>query len=72
MPFHAHTVSGYWSDVGNLREYIRGNADALAGRVEVEIPGTEIRPGVWVEDDSRISRPRCIWNRRWSSGASAR
>jgi NDP-sugar pyrophosphorylase family protein len=50
VPFHAHTARGYWSDVGNLREYIRGNADALAGRVEVEVPGTEIRPGVWVED----------------------
>ncbi len=50
VTFHAHTARGYWSDVGNLREYIRGNADALAGRVEVEIPGTEIRPGVWVED----------------------
>lgn len=50
VPFHTHTARGYWSDVGNLREYIRGNADALAGRVEVEVPGTEIRPGVWVED----------------------
>ena len=50
VPFQAHTARGYWSDVGNLREYIRGNADALAGRVEVEMPGTEIRPGVWVED----------------------
>jgi NDP-sugar pyrophosphorylase family protein len=54
IPFHAHEVNGYWSDVGNLREYIRGNADAMAGRVAVEIPGVEIRPGVWVEDDSRI------------------
>ncbi len=54
VPFHAHEVNGYWSDVGNLREYVRGNADAMAGRVAVEIPGVEIRPGVWVEDDSRI------------------
>jgi mannose-1-phosphate guanylyltransferase len=52
--FHAHTVGAYWSDVGNLREYIRGNADALAGRVNVEIPGTEVRPGVWVDDGSPV------------------
>jgi NDP-sugar pyrophosphorylase family protein len=55
VPFHAHTISSYWSDVGNLHEYIRGNGDALAGRVEVEIPGTEIRPGLWVEDGSEIA-----------------
>jgi mannose-1-phosphate guanylyltransferase len=55
VPFHAHAVSGYWSDVGNLREYIRGNADAMARRVEVEVPGTEIRPGVWVDDGTRMA-----------------
>ena len=58
VPFHAHPVNGYWSDVGNLREYVRGNADALAGRVTVAIPGTEVRPGVWVED--RPSLPRSL------------
>lgn len=55
VPFHAHTISSYWSDVGNLHEYIRGNGDALARRVGVEIPGTEIRPGLWVEDGSEIA-----------------
>lgn len=50
VPFHAETVTGYWSDVGNLSEYVRGNADALAGRVEVEIPGVEVRPGVWMDE----------------------
>jgi mannose-1-phosphate guanylyltransferase len=55
VPFHAHTVAGYWSDVGNLKEYARGNADALAGLVEVDIPGVEVRPGVWVDGESRLS-----------------
>ncbi len=41
--------------MGNLREFIRGNADAMARRVEVEIPGTEIRPGVWVDDGTRLA-----------------
>jgi len=54
-PFYAQTVGGYWSDVGNLHEYIRGNGDALAGRVDVEIPGKEIRPGLWVEDGAEIA-----------------
>lgn len=55
IAFHAQTVSGYWSDVGNLREYIRGNQDALAGRVDIEIPGKEVRPGVWVDDGAEIA-----------------
>ena len=54
VAFHAHTVEAYWSDVGNLHEYIQGNGDALAGRVRVDIPGTEIRPGVWVDDEAHF------------------
>jgi mannose-1-phosphate guanylyltransferase len=55
VPFHAHTIGAYWSDVGNLNEYMRGNGDALARRVDVEIPGVEIRPGVWVDDEAQIA-----------------
>jgi NDP-sugar pyrophosphorylase family protein len=73
VPFHALTMAGYWSDVGNLGEYIRGNADALAGRVEVEIPGTEIRPGVWVEEEVRVApsariEPRVVIGRSCEIG----
>jgi mannose-1-phosphate guanylyltransferase len=49
VPFHARTIDEYWSDVGNLGEYMRGNVDALARRVDVEIPGDEVRPGLWVD-----------------------
>lgn len=55
VPFHIYEVSSYWSDVGNLKEYVRGNSDALGRRVQVEMPGEEIRPGVWVEDGAEIS-----------------
>jgi NDP-sugar pyrophosphorylase family protein len=54
IPFHIQSVAGYWSDVGNLGEYVRGNADALEGLVELEIPGKEIRPEVWVEADATV------------------
>jgi mannose-1-phosphate guanylyltransferase len=56
IPFHAHSVGGYWSDVGNLVEYVRGNADALEGLVEIEIPGEQIRPGVWLETGAIIAK----------------
>lgn len=50
IPFHGASIEDYWSDVGNLHEYVKGNRDALTGRVQVAVPGTEIRPGVWIED----------------------
>jgi NDP-sugar pyrophosphorylase family protein len=55
VAFHAHTISDYWSDVGNLQEYVRGNADALGRKVDVEIPGAEVRPGFWVDSESEVS-----------------
>jgi len=54
IPFHAWEGKGYWSDVGNLGEYIRGNRDALTGKVDVEIPGREVRPGVWIDERSTV------------------
>jgi NDP-sugar pyrophosphorylase family protein len=55
IPFHAEPIDAYWSDVGSLTEYFRGNADALLGRVEVEKPGTEIRPGIWIGASADIA-----------------
>jgi len=55
VAFHSHTFGGYWSDVGNLAEYFRGNADALTGKVAVELPGEEVRPGVWVDEAAYVA-----------------
>lgn len=55
IPFHAHSFGGYWSDVGNLSEFFRGNADALTGRVNVELPGEQVSPGVWVDEAASIA-----------------
>ena len=54
MPYHIHAVDEYWNDVGNLKELVQGNADALNGRVTVEVPGDEIRPGVWVDEHTML------------------
>ncbi len=55
IPFHCHEFAGYWSDVGNLGELVRGNADALTGRVAVDLPGEEVRPGVWVDEGAKVA-----------------
>ena len=47
--------SGYWCDVGNLSEYMRANADALLGHVEVEIPAKNIGNNIWCEEGVEIS-----------------
>lgn len=63
---HGHVASGYWSDIGNLQQYLQANYDALRRAVRLEIPGIEIRPGVWVGEnavispDAHVPGPACI------------
>jgi NDP-sugar pyrophosphorylase family protein len=54
VAFHAWRLEGYWNDVGNIQEYRRSNFDALLGRVEVEVPGDQVAPGVWVGEGSSV------------------
>lgn len=53
VPFYGHEIAEYWNDVGSLEEYRQGNFDALAGAVDVEMPGgrngSEVPEGVEVE-----------------------
>lgn len=48
VPFYVHETPRYWNDVGNPDAYRQGNFDALSGRVQVDLPGGEIAPGVRV------------------------
>ncbi len=54
-PFHVWRLETYWNDVGSIREYRRGNFDALRGRVAVSLPGRELRLGVWVGDGTEVA-----------------
>ena len=47
-------ATDYWSDIGNLQQYLQANYDALAGRVRLEIPGREIEPGIWIGEGCHI------------------
>jgi mannose-1-phosphate guanylyltransferase/phosphomannomutase len=47
-------VEGYWEDVGTLEAYLRANFEALDRRLEVDIPGFRLRPGVFVGDGVAI------------------
>jgi len=54
-PFYVWRLESYWNDVGSLREYRRGNFDALRGHVAVEVPGRELRLGVWVGEGTQVA-----------------
>ncbi len=53
-PIYGYIASGYWCDVGNLSEYMRANADALEGTVELEIPAKNIGNNIWCEEGVQI------------------
>ena len=59
-------ANGYWEDVGSLESYLKAQADVLTGKVNVEIDGFEVSPGVWiaegaeVDPDAVLRGPLCI------------
>lgn len=53
-PLFGLVLPGYWCDIGNLQQYLEAHHDALSGKVKIKMPGTEIRPGVWVGDGTLI------------------
>jgi NDP-sugar pyrophosphorylase family protein len=52
--FHVWRLDSYWNDVGNIEQYRIGNFDALHGRVDVQVPGREVSPRVWVGQGTEI------------------
>ena len=65
-PVFGYVADGYWEDVGTHESYLRVQADVLNRRVDVEIDGFEVAPGVWigegaeVDPDAILKGPLCI------------
>lgn len=53
-PIFAYETDSYWCDVGNLPEYRRSQIDVLDRRAKVNIPGVEIRKGVYVQEGTVV------------------
>jgi len=49
-----YVADGYWEDVGTLEAYLSSHQDILDGRVQVDIEGFPLRPGVWVGKGAEI------------------
>ncbi|WP_103500344.1 MULTISPECIES: mannose-1-phosphate guanyltransferase [Streptomyces] len=53
-PVYGYIAEGYWEDVGTHESYVKAQADVLEGKVDVEIDGFEISPGVWVAEGAEV------------------
>ena len=54
QPLYGAIAEGYWEDVGTLESYLSAHKDILDGHVAVEIPGFEMRDGVYVGEGAEI------------------
>ncbi len=54
-PLFGHVASGYWCDVGDIKEYIRASSDVLEGKVQLGELGQHIGGGIWCEDEVEIA-----------------
>ena len=54
LPLYGYVADGYWEDVGTTAAYLQAHEDILDGKVQVDVAGFELRPGVWIGKDSTI------------------
>ncbi|HXN59958.1 MAG TPA: sugar phosphate nucleotidyltransferase [Acidimicrobiales bacterium] len=53
-PLYGYVADGYWEDVGTSAAYLKAHEDILDGKVQVDVSGFELRPGIWVGKGSSI------------------
>jgi mannose-1-phosphate guanylyltransferase / phosphomannomutase len=53
-PVYGYVADGYWEDVGTLDSYHKAQADVLERRLEADVEGFEISPGVWVGEGAEV------------------
>src|SRR6201982_1419005 len=65
-PLYGYISDSYWEDVGTHESYLKAQADVLSGRVEADIAGFEVSPGLWgaegaeLDPEAILSGPLCI------------
>ncbi len=53
-PIYGCVSEGYWEDVGTIEAYLKAHQDILDEKVQVEIDGFPLRPGVWLGKGSTV------------------
>jgi len=49
-----YITGAYWTDIGNLQAYHQANLDALEGKADALLGGSQVAAGIWVGEGSRI------------------
>jgi len=52
--FYGFLTSGYWKDVGSLKQYHEAHRDVLSGQAGLRIPLKETRESVWIGENVEI------------------
>jgi len=54
-PLFGAVLDGYWCDIGDLTQYLQAHFDFLSGKVNLNIPAQQIKPGVFMEQDVSVN-----------------
>ncbi|HTA05848.1 MAG TPA: NDP-sugar synthase, partial [Solirubrobacteraceae bacterium] len=65
VPFYIHELDEYWNDVGSLAELRQGTFDALNGRLQLEMQGEEVSPGITVVGSSPLREDTEVEGQVW-------
>jgi mannose-1-phosphate guanylyltransferase/phosphomannomutase len=53
-PIYGYIMPEYWSDVGTISQYMDAQTHLLQRDAKLEIPGEEVRPGIWIGEGTVI------------------
>lgn len=60
LPFHAIDLPFNWIDIGRISDYWEANQKIMKGELRtIPMPGTQVRPGVWVGLNTSIEWEQC-------------
>ncbi|NLO18442.1 MAG: NTP transferase domain-containing protein [Ignavibacteria bacterium] len=54
LPLFGYIAEGYWRDIGNLNEYQKGQFDAVAEKVQLEVKGVK-KDNVTIGNNSKVA-----------------
>lgn len=55
IPIYGYAADGYWSDIGDVEQYMQTQFDILNGKADVYIRGRQIEEGIWVGEGTDLS-----------------
>lgn len=53
-PVFGYVADGYWEDVGTIEAYLKAHQDVLDAKVAVDVPGFQLRQGVWLGEGAEV------------------